>query len=530
MAKNTAKLTPEARPKVKTDKVVEALPRGSAKQAGSSILLGTVANINGFLANPDAVRMSEYERAFTTDETIAGALDFIQLSLLASLGDYQHPRADVRRFVQENLNMMEGNFRQAIGEMILSSLWSGFACSEMIWTVDGQHLWLQRMANYHPNTIYMSVDRNGYLTEGGEPMMPGAKEPGVYQLSPIKGWGTYIPIPLNKVCIMSHRKRHNNYYGESIIRRVYKLWKYKDPGLEMWAIALDRYGTPVTYIIAPNLPTGREVGDSYAEGGKRAETIADSAAYALANMHTGTGIVLENPDPQNDIKIGTITTGNNYGTSFENFLDYLNSGIYRGLLIPELVFRGGAGGLNSTAKTHFAIYQSMVRALYSQFVEPFTEQVIGRLIRYNFNEPNPGSFPMLPFDPTTAETLANTLDKMVQVGAVDTSDLNDLNIVRQMVGLPVRQETAIDSIDQVVVDHRQANKTKIDVARIRAKAQLEVAGMRADAMEDSAAIRTGSLSPEEATADNHKPNPKKVELKKKATVKVKAKQKPKAEE
>jgi len=483
MAKNTARLAQQAKAQAQTDKVVQALPRGSAKQAGSSILLGTIANINGFLANPDAIRLQEYERALTTDETVAGAIDFIQLSLIASMGEYQHPREDIRRFVQENLDNMEGNFRQALGEMVLSALWSGFACSEMVWRVDGGSLWLERMANYHPGSIHMAVDRNGYLTEGGEPMMPGSKTPGVYQMSPVKGWGTYLPLPMNKLCILTHRKRHNNYYGESIIRRIYKLWKYKDPGLEMWAIALDRYGTPVVYAVVPNLPTGREIGDSYSEGGKRAETMADSASVALAGIHTGTGLVLENPDPQNEIQLGTLSTGNNYGTSFENFIGHLDRGMYRGMLIPQLVFSDGKGGMNSTAQTHFAVYQAMIKALYSQFVEQFTEQVIGRLIRYNFNETNPGKFPWIPFDPTISSTITNALDKMVDKGVVDTSDITDLNIVRQIIGLPSKEQAMVKDIHQLVEDKSEATRSKVNIAQIRADAQVKVAGMRTETKE-----------------------------------------------
>ncbi len=451
MPKDSPKLTPAKRKKLSTDKTVGALPRGSAKQVGSSVLTATVSNINGFLANPDAIRLSEYERAMSTDATIASALDFVRLSVLASMGEYQHENPRIQEFVRENLAAMEGNFRSAVGELVLSGLWAGFGLSEIIWTVENGSLYIERLANYHPATIHIAVDSHGYLAENGEPMTTGAKTPGIYQRSALSS-GDYQRIPLNKCCLVTHRKRHNNYYGESAIRRIYKNWKYKDPGLEMWAIALDRYGTPVVYAIVPNVATGREVVDSYAEGGKRAEMLSDTAVDAISKIHLGTGLVLENPDPENEVKIGTITTGNNYGSSFENFIAYMDKAIYRGLLIPSLIFNDGKGGMNSTANTHFEVYKLMIEALYSEFIEPFTEQVIGRLVRYNFNENDPGYFPMIPFDATTAEMLANVLDKMVNVGAVDPSDLSDLNTIRQTVGLPIRKEPVIESIDHVVPD------------------------------------------------------------------------------
>lgn len=477
-----------------TDKVVDSLPRGSAKQAGTSILTTTVANINGFLANPDAQRLIEYERALTTDETVASAIDFVVLSLIASLGPYRHPNPKIQAFVQENLNLMEGNHRQALGELVLSALWAGFGLSEIIWTVDSGKLWLQRLANYHPLSIHIAVDINGNLVEGGEPMVPGAKTPGVYQLSPLKGYGNYIPLPLNKTCLLTHRKRHGNLYGESVIRRIYKSWKYKDPGLEMWAIALDRYGTPVIYATVPNIQTGREIVDSYAEGGKRPETIADSAAMAISNIHLGTGLVLENPDPLNPVKLDTLTTGNNYGTTFENFIAHLDRSIYKGLLIPQTIFsETTGGGINSTSKTHFEVFKLMLRSLYAEFVEPFVEQVIGRLIRYNFNESNPGEFPFLPFDPSMAEVLSKMLDKMVGMGALDPSDIEDLNYIRTTLGAPATAKPVANDFFQLVPDKKAELKTKLDVAKVRAVAVDTAAAIRAEVQNQQERINPGAV-------------------------------------
>lgn len=456
MAKNSAKLERIPRKNLKTDKLVEALPRGSAKQAGSSVLSNTVYAVNGFLGNPDAIRLHEYERALTTDETVAAALDFVQLSIVASLGEYQHRNPDIQAFVRENLNAMEGNYKQAIGELSLSALWAGFGVSEIIWTVENGKIWIERLANYHPATIHISVDKTGTLTEHGEPIQGGFRPPGIYQTDLIRA-GDYTKLPLSKTCLISHRRRHGNYYGESIIRRVYKNWRYKDPGLEMWAIALDRYGTPVVYAIVPNVSTGREITDSGAPDGKRLETLADTAINAISNIHLGTGLVLEQPDPENKVSLGTLTTGNNFGTSFEAFIGHLDRSIYRGLLIPQLIFNEGRGGLGgqAVAKIHFDVYKLMLQSLYAQFIEPFTEQVIGRLVRYNFNESDPGTFPMTPFDAATAELLARSWETMVSVGALDPSNVSDLNTMRQTVGLPTIDKPIIKSINQVMTDKKR---------------------------------------------------------------------------
>jgi hypothetical protein len=437
-----------------------------AKQAGSSILTNVIYSLNGFLGNPDSVRLHEYERALTTDETIASALDFVQLSIIASLGEYTHKNPKIEAFVRENLYTMEGNFRAAIGEMVLSALWAGFACSEILWEAEAGKLWIKKLANYHPNTIHISVDKHGQLDEAGEPLPGSFKPPGIYQTN-VTTSGEYNKLPMAKTCLITHRKRHNNYYGESIIRRVYKSWKYKDPGLEMWAIALDRYGTPVVYAVVPNVATGREIIDSSAPDGKRLETIADTAIDAISNIHLGTGVVLEQPDPENPIKIDTLTTGNNFGSSFEEFIRHLNASIYRGLLIPQLIFNEGTSGIGSSglAKVHFDTYVLMIESMYTQFIEPFCEQVIGRLIRYNFNETDPGEFPMTPFNAADSALLAQTWTQMVDKGVADPSNLQDLNAMRRSVGLPATAETIVNSIDEVVTD----KKRELDIEEKKAE-------------------------------------------------------------
>lgn len=484
MPKNQARLGSKTRPATPTEKPVDALPRGAAKQAGTSVIGLNLSTINGFLSNPDAMRLTEYERALTTDETIASAIDFTVLALAASLGEYIHPQPAIQRFVRENLNQMQGNFRQAISELATSALWAGFGLSEMVWTVDGSTLWLERLPNYHPATVHMSVDRNGYLREGGDPMIPGGQKPGIYQLSPVTGMGTYVPLPMKKICLITHRRRHGNYYGESVIRRVYKNWRYKDIALEMWAIALDRYGTPVIYAIVPRAETGHEVIDFRAEGGKRMEMLSDNAAFAISNIHANSGLVLEQPDPLNPVKIDSLTTGNNYGTSFENFISHLDRSIYRGLLIPQTIFNESrSGGINNTSRTHFEVFKQMIRALYMQFVEPFTEQVVGRLIRYNFNNADPGSFPLMPFDATQAEMMAAVFEKMTTMGYIDPSNLDDMNEVRSGIGLKPRDQIIVPSLDRVVKDQKREQDIKIEVAEIRAEAAVKVGEMRGDSTE-----------------------------------------------
>lgn len=420
----------------KEGEAYKQMPRGHAKQVGSSLAYHTSTSVYGFLGHPEYMRLVEYERAMETDETVGTGIEFIKLSILASLGEYSHPNPKIRDFVIENLVRMEGNYKMALGELITSALWSGFGVTEVVYKAEEGHIWFDYLANYNPKTVHLQVNAKGRLTEGEAAPFNAAYTTGIWQ---DQFGGAPIRLPMNRTVLVSHNKKYNNYYGQSAIKRIYKNWRLKEATLEMWNVALDRYGTPVTYAIVPNGFTGNEIPDPTSETGKRPERIADSTAGAISQIHTGTGLVIERPSPTDDIELGTLTTGNNFGDSFVEAIRYYNTAIYRGLLIPQLLLQDqGSGSLGGSAiaSVHFDVFKLMLSALYEEIVEPFVEQALGRLVMINFGDKNPGKFEMSPYDAATTELLSNVFLNLVNIGALDMTDIGDLNLIRAKVGLP----------------------------------------------------------------------------------------------
>jgi len=417
------------------------VPRGYSKQVGTSLSYWTAFNIYGFYGHPDYLRLVEYERAFTTDETVGTGLEFIKLSILAALGEYQHPDHKIQDFVNENLARMSGSYKEALGELIVSSLWSGFGVSEVVYKPEDGRIWIDFIANYNPRTINLQVNKQGRLTWGEDSAFNSSFTTGIWQ---DRLGGTPIVLPEDRTILVTHNRRYNSYYGESAIKRIYKNWRLKESVLEMWNVALDRYGTPVTYAIVPHGYTGNEVPDPSTPGQMKPETIGDSTAKAISEIQTGTGLVVVRPSPTDDIKLGTLTTGNNFGDSFSEAIKYYNSAIYRGLLIPQLLIQDSAGGSlggQAVAAVHFDVYKMMLQALYAEIVEPFVEQVIGQLIRLNFGkQDNPGKFLMQPSDSASTEVMSNVFTNLCNTGVVNISDAEDLNMVRAMCGLPMLDE------------------------------------------------------------------------------------------
>lgn len=417
------------------------LPRGYSKQVGSSLSYWTSQSVYGFFGHPEYLRLAEYERALTTDETIGAGIEFLKLSILASMGPYWHPNPEIVDFVNDNFARMKGSYKGALGELAMSSMWAGFGVSETVYKAEDGKVWIDYIANYNPRTLTMYVNVNGQLTQGEVPAFNVAFRTGIWQ---DRLGGAPVQLPLQRCCLVSHNKRYNNYYGESALKRIYKNWRLKEAVLEMWNVALDRYGTPVVYAIVPQGYTGGQVPDPTSPGGVRAETFGDATEMAISNIHTGTGLVITNPTADaTQIKLGTLTTGNNFGGAFEEAIKYYNKMIFRGLLIPALLLneneRGNLGS-GSATMIHFEVYKMVLTELYQEIIQPFVEQVLGPLIRINFGDPNPGRFEHSPWDPATMEIMASIFEKMVMVGAIDNTDVNDINMMRARVGLDPMEE------------------------------------------------------------------------------------------
>jgi len=433
-------------PKKPKDQPHKHPPRGYTKQVGSSLSYWASSTIYGFLGHPEYLRLAEYERAMTTDETIKSAIRFIRLSIQGSLGEYVHPDPEIQQFVRDNLNRMKGSYKSVLGELIVSSLWSGFGVSEVVYKAEDGRIWIDYVTNYNPRNITFHVNENGMLTEGEKAAFNSGFSTGIWQDRIGK---TPVRLPMNRCVMVTHEKRHNNYYGESALKPVYKNWRLKEAVLEMWNIALDRYGTPVTYAVVPNGYTGREVPDMSNPGKQRPETIADSTEQAIANIHTGTGLVIERPSPTDDIDLGTLTTGNNFGEAFRDALKYYNKAIYQALLIPALLLseqdKGGLGSGNATA-IHFEVYKLILNQIYDEIVEPFVEQCIGRLIRLNFGHKDPGRFEMSPYDIATAQATAQMAGLLKESGGFDNTNPRDINWLRARCGMEMLDEAGMKKL------------------------------------------------------------------------------------
>jgi hypothetical protein len=244
-------------------------------------------------------------------------------------------------------------------------------------------------------------------------------------------------IPAEKCLVYSYRKRFNNYYGKSAFKPIRKNWLLKDAVLKMWVRALDKFGTP---ILAALVPDGT-VKDP--DSGQEVSQL-DYATRVLGNLQNGTALVFsarESAGHGQLPKVDAVAAGGaGTGDAFNGAVSYYNKMLARGLLVPSLVFDEGARtGSLALGQSHFDGFLLMAQAIYGQLKEVLLDQLISRLITYNYGpQKDWGDFQRRRPSEQELKLLSEVFLTMVNAGILNPQVEEDFRYARSTMGLPDR--------------------------------------------------------------------------------------------
>lgn len=437
-----------------------------------------------FIQNPSTVSVETFKRMVDTDDTIGSGVDFLTICLSARMGMYQHKSKEITEFVNKALNEIEDGFTNCVKEL-LSASWAGFAVQEVVWGNSDLGFVPKRIVTLPPGTIMFETERTGRLTKDGilqyqrnyNPALMGSGVNYLFGFSsvslptgtmarpdpfaklgdypfPIRTANTYsymsVRIPTQK-CIhyaFDAQGKFGNPYGRSLLRRVYKYYVMKDAMLQMMSIALDRKGTPLTIVYYdPNLTLidPNKAGSDLQQNvrGQVAGMRAGIAAReAFRNVHNDTTIFLPGKKGQH-FETDFVPQDSNT-QSFIEGLNFCNKSMMRGLLLPALVFSGGDGtGSYSLGQEHAKTFDKILDGMLAGLTKVISDQFIRPLIAYNFPESawkkdGIGDFSKRQISPEEVDKEVSILEKAVNMGAIDMTDMNDLNVIRDKLGFEPR--------------------------------------------------------------------------------------------
>lgn len=436
-----------------------------------------------FIQNPSTVSIETFKRMVDTDDTIGSGVDFLTTCLAARLGRYTHPSQEITEFVNKALDRIEGGFYNALKEL-LGATWAGFAVQEKVWANDDLGFIVKKLVSLPPGTILLETERTGELTPDGilqyqrnynpanlaygtnflfgftgvsynSGLQTGLSRPDPFAKLgdmpfPLRTANTYnylsIRIPIEK-CIhyaFDAQGKFGNPYGRSLLRRAYKWYVMKDAFLQMLSIALDRKGTPLTIVYAdPNITLrdpskGSQTANirGTAGVGERADM---AAQRAFKSIHNDSTIIL--PGKKGQVFDTDFVPQTSNASDFMAAIDLCNKSILRALLVPSLIFGNGDGtGSYSLGQEHAKTFEKILDGMLAGVRETLRHQLIRQLLQYNFpksawEKDGLGDFSKREMSQDERQHEMQVIESAVNIGAINMTDLNDLNTVRDKIGL-----------------------------------------------------------------------------------------------
>jgi hypothetical protein len=458
----------------------------------------------GYFQGPDQIHLEKYENAMRKDPILNRAIRFIALTMISSIGPFVHEDRRAMDFVREMRDTMDGNLENELEQLIVSGLWGGVGVSECTYVARNAKVWLKSMHNYHPRSIKIVPDDHGRLVDGANlrfPPEPQFRVSGIYQELPSRRMlamrdgrrtfvGNHVKLPMNKIVYVAHNKRHGNHAGESAFAPCWIFYQMILETLQNLMITTERYGSPQIAAIVPQAPTNElntpgDINSGY-------KSVADKAIEALSNMTARTGMVFEEPAGGNmgateKIRLQVLSSFNNFGDNFWTTIMKLYQLVLVGLGVPPLLFLEHNGGLGAgaIAQVHADTYKEYLLALRTEFLEPFTEQVIGRLLKLNFDIDDPGHFEFNPFDLAAADTLMKVFGQATEMGYLHPDQEEDFHSVRGRLGLRTASKDSMPARmaanTKLLEAMRDPEKGKRDVAKIRNSGAEKTANIAAAA-------------------------------------------------
>lgn len=397
-------------------------------------------------ATPHYAKLVEYERVKNQDVTIKAILELTGDIAVGYIGSVGHPNPQVDEWLQRNLHYLEWErghtFLEMFRDWFITSLWAGFSVAEALYTPKEDGLaWLDDVMVYHPRSIRICPDRRGRLVDG-QPTYTGFSS-GFWQDThegPKK-------IPLWKVAWIAHHQEFGNYYGRSFLEPVYRWHLIGEMISDMMVDAMDRFGSPWVVIKFQNGVINQKIVDP-ATGTERNLTIQEALERQVEEVKMGgrNVMLMGFNDPQMKPEVDVITTGNNFGKSFIDVINFCDAKKMQTFMIPFGLIDYDTNQESTNIERQAELFFRGVRVKAEQAMRRFLGQTFHRLIQINF--PGVTEPPTLALRdlvrPEDRVALMQMVTGLSRLGYLNPTEVEDWQMVRDWVAATKRNMEAGD--------------------------------------------------------------------------------------
>lgn len=365
------------------------------------------------------------------DDQVKACLEFKKILVAGRTWELQP--GDDTPDAQKQAKFIEEVFRRIdVSDVLhnaLSAFEFGYSLAEQvferdIWDAniggdDKQYVFMKKLQHRDPRDLVLKMDYHGNFIGAKQWGVAGVPK-GVVELTPDKLW------------LFSHDKRFGNLYGNSDLRAAYRSWFAKKFVIQFWNVFLERFGAPMTKMTYP-------LGAS--------DDLKAKLKTILSNLASKTEILV----PEGvDIALVEATRGGN-SNGYTEALSYHNNAIARAMLMSGIFGIDGDTNRQSEGNgqsfIQLRILFKMADNISQKLAASLMDQVVKPLLDLNFDNPVYPNFIWQDYGQFEGMQVADEIRQLFVAGLIDP-DQQDINYVRSIIGLPIRDEE--DNPDEVI--------------------------------------------------------------------------------
>lgn len=369
----------------------------------------------------DEQRVRNVEKMRRTDAAVKAVLVALKAPILSTTWSVECGDDKIKEFVEENIFHLKRSWAKFLRES-LTFLDFGFSVFEMIYEIRNGRIYLVDLAP----RIQHSIER-WKLNDGSKGVVQRIRNDDKIEG---KVRSATVEIPIQKLLILTNDMEGDDVTGQSVLRPAWKHYTYKELLYKIQGISAERYGVGVPVVKLP---------EDYGEGDK------DKAEEAARDLRSNENAYVVLPG---GFEIEILTpTGNPQGAQIDSSITHHNKMILMSVLASFLGLGTDTTGSFALSKDQSSFFLKHVEDKAKYLAEEFTEQVIKRLVEYNFGEG--AECPRLTFSPLgdlDFQEMSNVLKTLADGGLLEV-DGRMKQFTRQIFKLPEISDEELDEME-----------------------------------------------------------------------------------
>ena len=196
----------------------------------SGIISEILTSLDRPITNSDQFR-NYYKQMLSDDETIGTGLEYLTGRVVSRIGAYSHEDERIKQLVDRSIESIRGTMTDVRRGILRDSFAYGYGVGEFTLKNDGGQWLLSSIQILDPLSIKFKIEKREDNSYG---IVAVVQETGIETTE----------IPAGK-CLVKTYGDNSTPYGRSLLRRCYRWWSFKKAIPKLWAVMLERYGTPI---------------------------------------------------------------------------------------------------------------------------------------------------------------------------------------------------------------------------------------------------------------------------------------------